>query len=53
MIHLERLCLEQQDALENQQRLIGDLLRELLTFRALSIEESRLLEAAEKGDADA
>lgn len=50
MINLERLCLEQQTTISKQNKLIGELLEELLMFRALSEEEKRLALLAEKGE---
>ena len=40
---LERLCLEQEDTIEKQAAQIRALLSELLQFRELTEEETRLL----------
>lgn len=50
MINLERLCLDQQATISKQNKLIGELLEELLMFRALSEEEQRLAMQAGKGE---
>lgn len=47
MIDLERLCLDQQTTISKQQT-IGELLEELLMFRALSDEENKILNEIEK-----
>ena len=52
MIDLERLCLDQQTTISKQQQTIGELLEELLMFRALSDEEKRLLREAMEGEDD-
>lgn len=48
MIDLERLCLDQQTTISKQQQTIGELLEELLMFRALSDEENEILNEIEK-----
>lgn len=48
MIDLERLCLDQQTTISKQQQTIGELLEELLMFRALSDEENKILNEIEK-----
>lgn len=48
MIDLERLCLDQQTTISKQQQTIGELLEELLMFRALSDEETKILNEIEK-----
>lgn len=50
MIDLERLCLDQQTTISKQQQTIGELLEELLMFRALSDEEKRLLQETKEGE---
>lgn len=50
VIDLERLCLDQQTTILKQQQTIVKLLEELLMFRALSDEENRMAEMAEKGE---
>ena len=52
-MNLEQLCLEQEELIETQAAQICALLSELIQFRALSQEETRLLASATSGKEDA
>lgn len=46
----EQLCMKMSETIEEQAALIVSLLREVMQYRELNQEETRILEDAEQGD---